>query len=137
MELGVRVNVVSDEGGEDMRPDGLEWPSVNVHGLKQSRAMPNPEPFSVDSSYQLTRKPSLSKRALPADLGPCLYFGPAGQRCDRRATTDGFCSRHQPGTPVIWAPFFTPKKLAAFLIALAMLWPELTRFLSALARLLR
>ena len=50
---------------------------------------------------------------------------------------DGFCSRHQPDAPTISIPFFTPKKLAAFLIALAMLWPELTRFLSALARLLR
>ena len=35
------------------------------------------------------------------------------------------------------APFFTPKKLAAFLIALAMFWPELAKFLTALARLLR
>jgi hypothetical protein len=137
MELGVRVNAGSDSEAEDIQLDGLEWPSVNVHGLKQARIMPNSGPFSVHSSDQPTRKQPVSKRALPADLGPCLYFGPTGQRCDRRATKDGFCGRHQPGTPTISAPFFTPKKLAAFLIALAMLWPELTRFLSALARLLR
>ena len=83
----------------------------------------------MNPSDQPTPKPSVPNRALPGDLGPCLYFGPAGQRCDRRATRDGFCQRHQPGTPTISAPFLTPKKLAAFLIALAMLWPELTRFL--------
>jgi hypothetical protein len=134
MELGVRVNAGSDQEAEDMPRDGLEWPSVNIHGLKQGRTTPRSEPFPGNRSEQLPPKPSVANRG---DLGPCLYFGPAGQRCDRRATRDGFCQRHQPGASVILAPFFTPKKLAAFLIALAMLWPELTRFLSALARLLR
>src|ERR1700734_2250543 len=30
-------------------------------------------------------------------LGPCLYLGPQGQRCDRAATEGGFCAKHQPG----------------------------------------
>ena len=137
MELGVRVNAGSDHEAEDMPLDSFEWPSVNIHGLKQARETPGAERSSVNPSDQLTPKPSIPNRALLGDLGPCLYFGPAGQRCDRRATRDGFCQRHQPGIPTISAPFLTPKKLAAFLIALAMLWPELTRFLSALARLLR
>jgi hypothetical protein len=99
--------------------------------------MPNSEAFSADSMDELAPDRPVSDRTSPADLGPCLYLGPAGQRCDRRATRDGFCRRHQPDAPAISTPFFTPKKLAAFLIALAMLWPEITRFLSALARLLR
>jgi hypothetical protein len=128
MELGVRVNARSDREAEEATPmEGMEWPSVNVHGLRQVRLVPTPA----------TRKQSVPSRTLSIDLGPCLYFGPAGQRCDRRATKDGFCSRHLPGAPSISAPFFTPKKLAAFLIALAMFWPELAKFLTALARLLR
>jgi hypothetical protein len=137
MELSVRVNAGSDHEVEDMPLDGFEWPSVNIHGLKQTREAPSSERRSANPSDQLPLKPSVPNRASSGDLGPCLYFGPAGQRCDRRATRDGFCQRHQPGIPTISAPFLTPKKLAAFLIALAMLWPELTRFLSALARLLR
>jgi hypothetical protein len=27
-----------------------------------------------------------------ADQGPCLYLGPRGQRCGRRATAGGFCA---------------------------------------------
>jgi hypothetical protein len=127
MELGVRVNAGSDREGEEAPLDAMEWPSVNVHGLRQGRIMPSP----------VTRKQPVPSRTSSVDLGPCLYLGPAGQRCDRRATKDGFCSRHQTGVPEISAPFFTPKKLAAFLIALAMFWPELAKFLSALARLLR
>jgi hypothetical protein len=30
------------------------------------------------------------------DQGPCLYFGPQGQRCDRPAIAYGFCARHLP-----------------------------------------
>lgn len=137
MELSVRVNAGSDHVAEDMPLGSFEWPSVNIHGLKQARTTPRSGRFSGNAADQPTPKPSITNRALPGDLGPCLYFGSAGQRCDHRATRDGFCQRHQPGIPTISAPFLTPKKLAAFLIALAMLWPELTRFLSALARLLR
>lgn len=137
MELGVRVNAGSDDESEGVPLEGFEWPSVNIHGLKQVRTPPRPERFSANPSDRQPPKPSLANRALPGDLGPCLYLGTAGQRCDRRATRDGFCQWHQPGNSVTSAPFFTPKKLAAFLIALAMLWPELTRFLSAFARLLR
>lgn len=137
MELGVRVNAGSDHEAEDVCLDDFGWPSVNIHGLKQARSTTKSDRYSANPSDQQPPKPSVAKRALLGDLGPCLYLGPAGQRCDRRATRDGFCQRHQPGASVTSAPFFTPKKLAAFLIALAMLWPELTRFLSALARLLR
>jgi hypothetical protein len=35
-------------------------------------------------------------RKASGDQGPCLYFGPQGQRCDRRAAASGFCRRHLP-----------------------------------------
>ena len=28
------------------------------------------------------------------NYGPCLYFGPHGERCEKRATATGFCARH-------------------------------------------
>ena len=127
MGLGERVNAESEYEADAKPLEGFEWPSVNVHGFRQTPMMPKPA----------ARTLPVRRQTSPIDLGPCLYLGPAGQRCDRRATKDGFCSRHQPGAPEILAPFFTPKKLAAFLIALAMFWPELAKFLSALARLLR
>src|SRR6202008_830858 len=99
MELGVRGNAGSEPGSEDTTPmEGIEWPSVNVHGFRQTPVMPKPA----------ARPLPVRRRTSDVDLGPCLYFGPPGQRCDRRASKDGFCSRHHAGTPEIWAPFFTP-----------------------------
>lgn len=60
-----------------------------------------------------------------ADQGPCLYLGPRGQRCGRRATRGGFCAVHQPGASVggIAKP---SKKLAASVLAIiAVIWPYL------------
>jgi len=39
---------------------------------------------------------SSTDRGSSADQGPCLYFGPQGQRCDRPAIANGFCARHLP-----------------------------------------
>ena len=33
------------------------------------------------------------------DQGPCLYLGPQGQRCSRRAVANGFCASHLPARP--------------------------------------
>jgi hypothetical protein len=35
-----------------------------------------------------------SAGAEAVNYGPCLYFGPRGERCERRATATGFCARH-------------------------------------------
>lgn len=63
------------------------------------------------------------------DQGPCLYFGPRGQRCTRRATNAGFCAAHQrDGTPAaVAAETSKPsKKFVASLLAIAaVLWPYL------------
>ena len=42
-------------------------------------------------------EPLESKPPASGPLGPCLYFGPQGQRCARPATEGGFCVKHQPG----------------------------------------
>jgi len=42
---------------------------------------------------------SRPKVATSGDQGPCLYFGPAGERCDRRALRDGYCSAHLASKP--------------------------------------
>lgn len=63
---------------------------------------------------------------LAGDQGPCLYLGPQGQRCGRRALRDGFCSNHLPGSAAsINAKSSAPsKKIIAALIAISgLLWP--------------
>jgi hypothetical protein len=69
-----------------------------------------------------------------ADQGPCLYLGPRGQRCGRRATKAGFCAIHQPGAAL--AGIAKPsKKLAASLLAIvAIIWPYLADILREVIR---
>jgi hypothetical protein len=76
-----------------------------------------------------------------ADLGPCLYLGPAGQRCADRATASGFCRRHQPevkasGAPVE-TPLLSPRRIGAIFTILALLWPLLADIVRALIRYFR
>jgi hypothetical protein len=73
------------------------------------------------------------------DLGPCLYLGPAGQRCSRRALEGGFCARHQPearrfaGLSVAQIS----RRAVAIFGLLAVLWPVLADVIRELIRLLR
>lgn len=64
--------------------------------------------------------------------GPCLYLGPRGQRCDRPALENGFCIRHSPDAialgPGIWF-----RRLAALIVAAAILWPIIQAFLEELS----
>ena len=58
MELGVRVNAGSDH--EDDTPlDGMEWPSVDVHGMRQSRVV-----WLKGASDNLTRTQALNTSAI-------------------------------------------------------------------------
>jgi hypothetical protein len=71
-----------------------------------------------------------------AGEGPCLYFGPAGERCDRPATSGGFCSRHQ--RDALSPPAaISPRRLAVFAAILALLWPILADVVRELLRLFR
>lgn len=64
--------------------------------------------------------------------GPCLYLGRNGQRCERSALEGGYCARHTPGGeqagPGVWF-----RRLAALLVAGAILWPIIEDFLNELS----
>jgi hypothetical protein len=78
----------------------------------------------------------------PSDQGPCLYFGPQGQRCDRRAVADGFCRRHLPaqlGLPSQQGVARSDSKRFARVIAVgiaifAALWPVIADLLREIFR---
>jgi len=72
------------------------------------------------------------------DYGPCLYLGPAGQRCNRRAAEGGFCPQHTPGAKSEMAPGKSGTRRAiAIMAALAALLPWLTDLIRELIRLLK
>jgi hypothetical protein len=72
--------------------------------------------------------------AAKADLGPCLYLGPAGQRCGERAFEGGYCAKHQPGaTPPITDG---AKVVAASIGIIGLLWPYLADLVREIIRLL-
>jgi hypothetical protein len=83
---------------------------------------------------------SPSQRVAPrsgADYGPCLYLGPSGQRCSRRALEGGFCALHQPGAKRPRSTASHTKRVAAVIGALTALLPWLIDLLRELFRHLR
>lgn len=70
------------------------------------------------------------------DQGPCLYFGPAGQRCERPALTGGFCARHMPGARIIKRVSAPSRILAAIAAILGILWPYLADLVREIMRLI-
>jgi hypothetical protein len=64
--------------------------------------------------------------------GPCLYLGPRGQRCDRPALEDGFCALHSPDA-VVPGPWIWFRRLAALLVAAAILWPIIEALIEELS----
>lgn len=75
---------------------------------------------------------------IPADdQGPCLYLGPSGQRCNRRAVAASFCTRHQPGASQTLTLPQVSRRSAAVIGLLAVLWPVLADLIREIVRLLR
>jgi hypothetical protein len=87
------------------------------------------------------------------DQGPCLYFGPQGQRCGRPALSNGFCARHLPvrlnqsaqlgqsARPRLTLPISgrKPRIAAIVFAALALIesfWPTISELFRALIRLI-
>jgi hypothetical protein len=69
------------------------------------------------------------------DQGPCLYFGPAGQRCKERALAGGFCARHTSNAgPREATVTVSPRKVIAILAAGVALWPILADVVRAILR---
>lgn len=84
---------------------------------------------------------ALSSPPVQTDQGPCLHFGSAGQRCDRRALEGGFCSKHQPASQMganrpLSAQQISKRALGVAGI-LAVLWPILFDVIREIVRLLR
>ena len=74
------------------------------------------------------------RAALKVDLGPCLYLGPAGQRCGERAFEGGFCAKHQPGAT---APITAGSKVVAASVGIiGLLWPYLADLVREIIRLI-
>ena len=68
-----------------------------------------------------------------ADSGPCLYLGPAGQRCDRRALDGAFCAVHRPGG--IASKIRDPRRVLAVAVTIVvLLWPYLDELVHELIR---
>jgi hypothetical protein len=68
--------------------------------------------------------------------GTCLYFGPAGQRCDRPAGESGFCHVHLGN--IEGKPSAKPGKvIAAIMAILALLWPVLSDVVQFIMRWIR
>jgi hypothetical protein len=86
-------------GSQDVNfdPDGNAAPEFGVaaagYGVEPSPAGTGAASYGVSSTRYGVAS---SSRKNSGDQGPCLYFGPQGQRCDRRALADGFCARHLP-----------------------------------------
>ena len=75
--------------------------------------------------------------AAGADYGPCLYLGPSGQRCGRRALEGGFCTLHQPDAKRPGSSPPNTKRIAAVIGALVALLPWLADLIRELIRALR
>ena len=98
-----------------------------------------PTPYGVEARIRDSRAPR-------SDQGPCLYFGPQGQRCSRPAVSNGFCASHLPAQPrqtgqpgVVAAPGVRQKSriVAIVLFAVAMLqsfWPAISDVIREIIR---
>ncbi len=68
------------------------------------------------------RREALAGGAAGGDQGWCLYLGPAGQRCSRRAVEGGYCELH-PGGAAARGVANRSRALAALLGIIGVLWP--------------
>jgi hypothetical protein len=106
------------------------WPSA-----------PSGAPRTADSAPGQVNRPIRVRPSVEAggaqagDQGPCLYFGPAGQRCSRRALPGGFCAIHRPGAKAIVKSSTKPTKIIAAIIGMVgVLWPFLVDIIREIAR---
>jgi hypothetical protein len=84
------------------------------------------KPDDYGRDFGIPTPPPVGIVSKGADQGPCLYLGPRGQRCDRRATNAGFCAIHQPDGAATSGISKPSKKFIASLLAIAaVVWPYL------------
>jgi len=77
--------------------------------------------------------PSLGTAPNRDSLGPCLYLGPAGQRCDGHSVDGMYCVEHPSGE--IARRIAHPRRVVAATVTIvALLWPYLDELLHELIR---
>jgi hypothetical protein len=107
--------------------------SSSSGGVRDPREFASPA--SDDSPEPAELSPSLAESTVAGTQGPCLYFGPQGQRCSRPALTGGFCSRHQPeAESAKTSSRGVPRIAAAGIGILAALWPIIFDVLRVIIR---
>jgi len=123
MELGVSVNAPSASASRpaDGRMSPGEWSEIQAED-------------SLRTAQGTTIPEGLPGRVSESPRGSCLYFGPAGQRCNRPALRGGFCARHQPGTVLDAPAKRLPRRTAAVLALLAAIWPLVADLVRELMR---
>jgi len=98
-------------------------PVITPDGLPQGW-WPNLEPSEQDTEGARVGETRVA--ALGFDHAPCLYFGPNGQRCSKRALATGFCASHRPGPGKAKAGSVRPARLLTAAAAIiGILWPYL------------
>jgi hypothetical protein len=145
MERSVRVNGLpmdddppesssrSEETETRDAPTSFDFEDINPWAIV---AGDRPSPWPRPTWPSATRvQPSAQVGAQAGDQGPCLYFGPAGQRCSRRALPGGFCAIHRPGAKAIVKSSTKPTKIIAAIIGMVgVLWPFLVDIIREIAR---
>ena len=96
-----RVLTVNDFSGSPPVPRGNQDFNLDPEqAATDSEFGVEPDSYGVEpASYgvSITRDGGASTTGKKRnDQGPCLYFGPQGQRCSRPAIANGFCGRHMP-----------------------------------------
>lgn len=103
----------------------IATPKITPDGLPQGWSH-DVRPDVSESGTDRDVAPVRALRATIAsvDRGPCLYLGPRGQRCTKRAIDGGFCTAHCPSAPKGAAT--NPRRyLAAAAAIVGILWPYL------------
>lgn len=155
MELTQSVNATSDERNSSaMPPQAFVPPEDVLRGLPSPRRDPVhglPLPART-SRYPAAPPPKDLRRSSPSPAQrfavqyPCLYIGPAGQRCSRPARADSFCAKHQLKSPTELgaraqnadevSDSTIAKRAAAVIGVLVALWPLIAELIHELRRLL-
>jgi hypothetical protein len=130
--------------GLNLHPESAAAPEF---GVEPDSYAVEPASYGVSSTRDSLPSTTVKNRN---DQGPCLYFGPQGQRCNRPALANGFCARHMPAqlgqsAKLGAAPYVRPGAAAlgsrplARIIAIgiaifAVLWPIVSDLLREIIR---
>jgi hypothetical protein len=95
-----RFLTVNDFSGSPPVPRGNQGLNLDPEQATASEFGVEPDTYRVEPApygVSATRSGGTSTTGKNRDdQGPCLYFGPQGQRCSRPAIANGFCARHTP-----------------------------------------